>query len=150
MRLLEKRTEIENEIMKMYNTEKAEQNEGTHFCTFGIPHRSAFKNSAKFRLTFPIFHFYSQIFTDFLKEAIQTSQILMKILRNFTNFYGKLYPKIIKSGRQILKFPVISQRNLSIFSENCLRKVRRSQKKLEKSQSQNKIRSNSELEKTQV
>ena len=42
MRLLEKRTEVENEIMKMYNTEKAEYNEDlhlcvfAHFCTFGI------------------------------------------------------------------------------------------------------------------
>ena len=50
----------------------------------------------------------------------------MKILRNFSNFHGE------DQHILVFKFPEISQRKLSNFSENCFRKVRKNLEKRRK------------------
>ena len=56
-------------------------------------HRSAFKNSAKFRQTFS--HFYILVFKISLLQTV-VQKLLMKILRNFSNFYAK-YQHLLES-----------------------------------------------------
>ena len=75
MRLWEKRTEIENEIMKIYTyASLGEKNT--------LLHRSAFKNSAKVRQTFSYFYKLifknSLIFQNVTLSVVQNSRILMK------------------------------------------------------------------------
>ena len=85
---------------------------------YKLLHRSAFKNSAKFRQTFS--HFFSFILKSslivriFFAIFVQISPILTNIFRNFSNFHGKdknlldskiswdFAPKIIEISRKWL------------------------------------------------
>ena len=104
-----------------------------------LRHRSAFKNAAKCRQTFSHFHSFifniSLIFPNSCLNFIG----LMKILRNFSIFYA--------NSKILLKFPEISKRKLSNFSENNYPIVRKIQKKTLELEI---IRSNLESEKTQL
>ena len=51
-------------------------------------------------------------------------QVLIDILWNFSNFYGK-YIQNTKFCQILLKFPEISQRKLSNFSEDAFPKIRK-------------------------
>ena len=75
-------------------------------------HAFAPLSNQNFSLTSSMFFAFSQFY-------FQNSRILMKILRNFSSFYGK--DKNLLDV--ILKFPEISQRKLSNFSENDFAEV---------------------------
>ena len=82
----------------------------------------------------------------------------MTMLRNFSIFYGKRRERLKSvrnlESKNILKFEIsmnflrFRKGNCRIFQKMIFQKLEK-QKKLEQNQNQNKIRSNSELEKTQ-
>ena len=80
MRLLEKRTEVENEIMKMYNTD---------LHTFAFLESKRIQKFSQISSNFFTFFIFKLNFHWFFQNVIQNSQILMNILRNFCNFYGE-------------------------------------------------------------